>query len=179
MREQEMAEQGHWMETAGYAASDPGRVAVIVVLAQVGQALDEMTLAQQAGLIYQNIVGQPLETAALIHHIRDLEGRGVTTRDASGFRWTLTPLGQLVSRPWASGVEPTGSEPLDAAGIRARRDRIVAQLDADAQLAEQANIAPEELIAGLSVRLAELRVLNRILADEALPNWLRELAGRE
>jgi hypothetical protein len=34
------------------------------------------------------------------------------------------------------------------------------------------------LIAGLSTRLGELRVLNRILADEALPDWLRAMAER-
>ena len=175
-----MTERRHWMESAAFAASEPGRVAVVVVLAEAGQPLDEMTLAQQAGLVYQNFMGQPVETAVLIRHVRDLEGRAIVARDPSGFRWELTPLGQLISRPWASGAtEPPGAEPLDMDGVRAWRDRIVTQLEQDARLAEQAGIAHEELIAGLSTRLGELRVLNRILADEALPEWLRAMAERE
>lgn len=169
-------ERRSWMEAAAWAASDPGRVATLVVLAQTGQALDEVSLAQNAGLVHQRITGQPVETALLVKHVRDLAERELLARDDSGFRWALTPLGTLVSRQWAPGaIEPPGDEPLDIGAVRVWRDRLVAQLNEDAALGEQAGIAPEELLAGQSARLAELRVLNRVLGEESLPAWLRAM----
>jgi hypothetical protein len=35
------------------------------------------------------------------------------------------------------------------------------------------------LLAGQGPRLAELRVLNRILGEDSLPAWLREMASGE
>jgi hypothetical protein len=52
-------------------------------------------------------------------------------------------------------------------------------MEDDAQLAEDAEIEREELLAGQGPRLAELRVLNRILGDDSLPGWLREMAQGE
>jgi hypothetical protein len=162
-----------WIETTHYAASEPGRVAVLVALAQAERAVDEMGLAQMAGLLYQRIVGQPIETAVMLKHVSDLAGQGLLERDQSGFRWQLTALGTLVSRPWASGaVEPPGTHPLEPSEVRAWRDRLVRQLEEDHALAAQAGLSAEELLAGLSTRLAELRVLNRVLGEETLPAWL-------
>ena len=166
-----------WIERAHYAASEPGRVAVLVALAQAERALDEIMLGQTAGLLYQRIVGQPVETLVIIKHITDLAGQGLVERDDSGFRWRLTALGTLVSRPWAAGaVEPPGTQALEPSEVRGWRDRLVRQMDEDAALAEQAGLSAEELLAGLSTRLAELRVLNRVLGEEVLPEWLRALA---
>jgi hypothetical protein len=168
-----------WVETAAYVASDPARVAVLVAMTQAEQPLDELALAQVAGLLYQRITGQPLETAVMLKHITDLAGSSLLERNSSGFRWQLTALGTLVGRQWASGaVEPPGNAPLSTAETRAWRDRLVSQLEDDASLAERAGIAVEELLAGQAARLAELRVLNRVLGDEALPGWLQEMAGR-
>jgi hypothetical protein len=168
-----------WMETAAYVAGDPARVAVLVALAQADQSLDELSLAQVAGLLYQRIAGQPLETAVILKHIGDLTGSSLLERDSSGFRWQLTALGTLVGRQWAPGaVEPPGGAPLSTAETRAWRDRLISQLEDDASLAERAGIAVEELLAGQAARLAELRVLNRVLGEETLPGWLREMAGR-
>lgn len=166
-----------WMETAGYVASDPARVAVLVSMAQADRALDEMTLAQGAGLLYQRITGQVLETVVLIKYITDLAGAGLLVRDDSGFRWVTTPLGTLVSRQWAPGmVEPPGDEPLGTDDVRAWRDRLIAQLEDDASLARQAEIELDEVLAGQAARLAELRVLNRVLGEEELPGWLWAMA---
>lgn len=168
-----------WIETSGYVASEPARVAVLVAMSQAARPLDEMSLAQMAGLLYQRITGQPLETAIVIKHITDLAGNGLLERDSSGFRWQMTALGTLVGRQWSPGViEPSGNEPLQTAEIRAWRERLISQLEEDADLADTAGIAREELLAGQGVRLAELRVLNRVLGDEALPGWLRAMAGK-
>jgi hypothetical protein len=165
-----------WIEKTHYVASEPGRVAVLVALAQADDALDEMTLGQMAGLLYQRIVGHPIETAIMLKHITDLAGQGLLERDGSGFRWQLTALGTLVSRPWAGGaVEPLGNQALETNDVRAWRDRIVHQLDEDAALAERAGLSQEELLAGMSTRLAELRVLNRVLGEDALPEWLAKM----
>ena len=167
-----------WMESVGYIASEPARVAVMVALAQSERPLEEMSIAQVAGLLHQRITGTPLETAVLMRHIRDLAERDLLERDDSGFRWQMTPLGVLVSRQWASGtLEPEGTAPLSDAEVRAWRDRLIGQMEDDAGLAEAAEIEREELLAGQGPRLAELRVLNRILGDDTLPTWLREMAG--
>jgi hypothetical protein len=169
-----------WMESVGYIGSEPARVAVMVALAQADRPLEEMSIAQIAGLLHQRITGAPLETAVLLRHIRELSDRNLLERDESGFRWQMTALGTLVSRQWASGtLEPEGTAPLGEADIRAWRDRLIAQMEDDAQLAEDAEIEREELLAGQGPRLAELRVLNRILGDDSLPGWLREMAQGE
>ena len=166
-----------WMETSAWVAGEPARVAVLVGMAQADRPLDEMSLAQMAGLLYQRIAGQPLETAVMLKHITDLAGGGLLARDESGFRWRLTALGTLVGRQWAPGaVEPPGDAPLAAGEIRGWRDRLVAQLEEDANLAGEAGIAREELLAGQAARLAELRVLNRVLGEDTLPGWLRAMA---
>ena len=166
-----------WMESVGYIAGEPARVAVMVALAQSERPLEEMSIAQVAGLLHQRITGTPLETAVLMRHIRDLAERALLERDESGFRWQMTPLGMLVSRQWASGtLEPPGTGALQPDEVRGWRDRLVRQMEEDAGLADEAGIAREELLAGQGPRLAELRVLNRVLGDDRLPDWLREMA---
>jgi hypothetical protein len=165
------------MESVGYIASEPARVAVMVALAQSERPLEEMSIAQVAGLLHQRITGAPLETAVLLRHIRELSDRGLLERDESGFRWAMTPLGVLVSRQWASGtLEPPGNAPLQSDQIRAWRNRLIGQMEEDAGLADEAGIAREELLAGQGPRLAELRVLNRVLGEDNLPGWLRDMA---
>lgn len=169
-----------WMESVGYIASEPARVAVMVALVQSDRPLEEMSIAQVAGLLHQRITGSPLETAVLMRHIRELAERDLLERDESGFRWRMTPLGALVSRQWASGaLEPPGNAALAPAEVRAWRDRLIDQMERDAGLAEEAGIEREELLAGQGPRLAELRVLNRVLGEDRLPGWLREMAGGE
>lgn len=167
-----------WMESVGYIASEPARVAVMVALAQSERPLEEMSIAQVAGLLHQRITGTPLETAVLMRHIRELVERDLLERDETGFRWQMTPLGILVSRQWASGtLEPDGTSPLSDGEVRAWRDRLISQMEEDAVLADEAAIEREELLAGQGPRLAELRVLNRVLGEDRLPDWLREMAG--
>lgn len=169
-----------WIEKASYAAVDPGRVAVLVAIAQAEQlaAIDELTLANAAGMLYQRITGQPVETARILAFISDLAANELLRRDASGFRWELTPLGTLVSRQWTtSAVEPPGTEALGTPAVRQWRDRLISQMDDDAALATEAGIGMDELLAGQGARLAELRVLNRVLGEEELPGWLRTMAG--
>lgn len=166
-----------WMETAGYVASDPARVGLMIALAQTGQPLDELSLSQMAGMLYQRITGHAVETAFLIKHITDLAGQGLLERDSSGFRWQMTPLGLLISRQWATGaLEPEGNEPLSQQEVRGWRDRLLAQLEEDKSLAEQAGVEDEELLAGQTARLSELRVLNRIIGDDRFPDWLMAMA---
>ncbi len=166
-----------WVETASFIASSPVRVGVMIALAQTGQALDEITLAQTAGLLHQRITGQPIETAIVISQISELARQGAIARDDSGFRWQLTALGTLVSRQWAvAGLEPEGDAPLDHDEVRAWRDALLDQLEEDATLAEEAGISTEELLAGQTSMLAELRVLNRVIGDERLPEWIAALA---
>jgi hypothetical protein len=166
-----------WMDTAAFVASDPGRVAIVIGLAQADQALDELTLAQMAGMLVQRIAGQPVETAVIVKHITDLAGEGLLERDDAGFRWQLTALGTLVSRQWAPGnIDPPGNNALHPAEIRAWRDRMLAQLEDDGTLAQQAGVEHDELLAVQGGRLTELRVLNRVLGEEELPGWLWKLA---
>lgn len=166
-----------WVETAAFIATNPVRVGVMIALAQSGQTLDEITLAQTAGLLHQRITGQPIETAIIISQISELSRQGAIARDASGFRWQLTPLGTLVSRQWAAAsLEPDGDAPLSHDDVRAWRDGLIDQLEEDALLASEAGISTEELLAGQSSMLAELRVLNRVIGEERLPEWLAELA---
>jgi len=165
-----------WMEAVAYAAGDPARVAVLIALAQSEWALDDAALTQSSGLLHQQITGQPLETAIFMKHIQDLAAQGLLERDGTGFRWRMTPLGQLVSRQWVSSAfDPPGESALSHDEVRAWRDRIIGQLEDDALLADEAGIPIDELAAGSALRLSELRVLNRVIADDRLPQWLDDL----
>ena len=166
---------GSWMETTSYVAENPARAAILITLAQVGQTMDEGSLSQMAGMLHQQVAGHPIETALILKHINDLSEKGLLVRDDSGFRWEMTPMGALVSRQWAPGTaEPPGSEPLETGSIRTWRDRMIELLDFDHGLSEQAGLSREELLAAQSNRLAELRVLNRILGEDVYPRWLSE-----
>lgn len=165
-----------WVEHTGYVAGNPGRVAVLIALAQSPWPVDDAGLTQAAGLLHQQIAGFPVETAVILAHIHDLSGRGLLERDPSGFRWRMTALGQLVVRQWASAAyDPPGDAPLGADEVRAWRDRMLEQLEADAELASQAGVSTEELAAGSALRLAELRVLNRVVGEDRLPSWIESL----
>jgi hypothetical protein len=52
---------------------------------------------------------------------------------------------------------------------------LIELLEFDAGLADEVGLGREELLAIQSNQLSELRVLNRILADERLPSWLESL----
>lgn len=167
---------GSWMETTTYVAESPARVALLITLAQTGRALDESTLAQMAGILHQQVAGHPVETALLVRHIIELGEKGLLQRDSSGFRWELTPIGSLVSRQWAPpSAAPGGNLPLEQHQIRSWRDLLIELLEFDAGLADEVGLGREELLAIQSNQLSELRVLNRILADERLPSWLESL----
>jgi hypothetical protein len=164
---------GSWMETTSYVAEEPARAAVLIALAQSGQTLDEVSLAQFAGMLHQQVAGYPIETAVILKHVKDLADKGLLKHDESGLRWDMTALGALVSRQWAPGTaEPLGTDSLDTDEIYGWRERMVKLLDFDATLADEAGIGREELLAAQSSRLSELRVLNRILGDETFPQWL-------
>lgn len=170
---------GTWIETTTYVAENPARVALLITLAQTGRAMDESTLAQMGGILHQQVAGHPIETALLVRHIIELGEKGLLQRDTSGFRWELTPIGALVSRQWAPpSAEPGGTQPLEQHQIRSWRDLLIELLDFDAGLADQVGLGREELLAVQSNQLAELRVMNRILADERLPAWLEELRAQ-
>lgn len=171
-----MSSMGTWVETMNYVAGDPARPAILIALAQTGTPLDETHLATSAGYLYQHLSGQAIETAVMIKHVRDLSNQGLLERDEGGLRWQLTPLGTLVSRQWApADVEPEGSDPLSADEIRTWRDNLCEVMEQDAGLADTAGIANEELVAVQSGRLSELRILNRILGEAKLPEWLSRL----
>lgn len=170
------SEVGTWMETTTHVAENPARVALLITLAQAGRALDESTLAQMASILHQQVAGHPIETALLVRHIIELGEKGLLQRDSSGFRWEMTAIGSLVSRQWAPpSAEPGGTQPLEQHQIRSWRDLLIELLDFDAGLADEVGLGREELLAIQSNQLSELRVLNRILADERLPGWLEEL----
>lgn len=166
-----------WMETMNYIASEPGRPLILIVLAQNnGASLDEMNLAASAGMLHQQVTGHVVETAIMVKHIIDLSNGGFIERDEGGFKWQMTPLGTLVSRQWVPGeIEPEGFEPLSPDEIRGWRDRVLQMMELDADLAKQANIPPEELLLTQSRRLTELHILNRVLGDQEIPDWLKEL----
>lgn len=166
-----------WMETMNYIASEPGRPLILIVLAQNnGASLDEMNLATSAGMLHQQVTGHVVETAIMVKHIIDLSNEGYIERDEGGFKWRMTPLGTLVSRQWVPGeIEPEGTEPLSPDEIRAWRDRVLKMMEFDAELAEQAQVPPEELLLTQSRRLYELHILNRVLGDQEIPDWLREM----
>jgi hypothetical protein len=166
-----------WIESTSFVAADPVRTAVVISASQGGQAMDEVSLTQVAGMLVQRMTGKPVETAVVLKSVHDLAAHGLLKHDDSGFRWTMTPLGMLVSRPMTPDqVEPEGSDPLSTEEIRAWRDRILAQLEEDAKLVDQAGVPRDELMAAQGGRLTELRVLNRVLAEQELPGWLWAIA---
>lgn len=166
---------GSWMETTSYVAAESARAAILITLAQVGHSMDEGALAQMAGMLHQQVAGQPIETALVLKHIHDLDDRELLQRDESGYRWEMTALGSLVSRQWAPGMaEPQGNDTLGMDEIKAWRERMIKLLDFDATLIDEAGIGREELLAAQSTRLSELRVLNRILGEDKMPKWLED-----
>jgi hypothetical protein len=163
-----------WMDIMAWFAGDPGRPLVLIVLAQNnGASLDEMSLAGRAGLLHQQMTGEVVETALMVKHIIDLESGGFIERDAGGFRWQMTSLGVLVSRQWVAGdVEPREQGALAESEIRAWRDRIITVMDHDAQIAEEAGVDRNEWVLTQSQRLVEMHVLNRVLGEHKMPEWL-------
>lgn len=168
------SEARSWFETMAWIGGDPGRAAALIALAQFGdEPQPELTLATSSGLIHQQLTGQPVETAAMLKHVFDLGARGLFERDASGFKWQLTSLGRLVSRQWISPrVEPDAQGPLSIDEVRGWRDLLCAALDDDARLADEAGLGGEELLAFQGGRLTELNVLNRVLGEQRLPEWM-------
>ena len=168
------SETRSWFETMAWIGADPGRAAALIALAQYGdEPQPELTLATSSGLIHQQLTGRPVETAAMLKHVFDLGSRGLFERDASGFKWQLTSLGRLVSRQWISAsVEPDAPGPLSIEQVRGWRDRLCDALDDDARLADEAGLGREELLAFQGGRLTELNVLNRVLGEQRLPEWM-------
>ncbi len=168
------------METMSWFTENPYRPLVLIILAQNnGAPLDEMNLAGRAGLMHQQVTGEAIETALMIKQIIDLEQEGFIQRASDGFRWEMTDLGILVSRQWVPGdIEPLQTGPLESADIRAWRDRIIQSMDYDAELAERAAIGQEEWLLTQSQRLVEMHVLNRVLGEQKMPEWLIEMRDR-
>jgi hypothetical protein len=168
-----------WMEVMGWFTSNPYRPLVLIVLAQNnGQPLDEMNVAGRAGLIHQQMTGEVVETAVLIKQIVDLGENGYIERANDGFRWQMTNLGVLVSRQWVPGdIEPPGTEALGENDISAWRDRIITFMDHDANLAESAGIEQSDWFMTQSQRLVEMHVLNRVLGETRMPDWLIKMRG--
>ena len=166
-----------WFETMAWIGADPGRAAALIGLAQFGDdPQPELTLASSASVVYQQIAGKPVETAAMLRHIFALAEHNLIERDDSGLKWRMTSLGTLVGRQWfGPRVEPNNTGPLSMDEVRQWRDRLCGLLDEDAQLAEDAGIGNEELLAFQGSRLTELNVLNRVLGEERLPDWIAAL----
>lgn len=166
-----------WMETMNYVAADPGRPAVLIVLAQNnGAPLDEYNLATGAGMFHQQLAGTAVETSIMVKHIIDLGEEGFLRRAEDGFKWEMTPLGILVSRQWVPGnIEPETEDPLDESQIREWRDKIIQMMDYDAGLAEEAGIPSDQWLMTQSQRLTELVVLNKVLGEQEIPQWLRKM----
>ena len=164
-----------WMEVMTWFTANPYRPLVLIVLAQNnGEPLDEMNLASRAGMMNQQMTGQVVETAVMIKQVTDLEEGGYIERAPDGFRWQMTDLGILVSRQWAPGeVEPLEAGPLDQDAVRAWRDRVITFMDHDAGLAESAGLDRSEWLMTQSQRLVEMHVLNRVLGEEEMPEWLK------
>jgi hypothetical protein len=78
-----------------------------------------------------------------------------------------------VSRQWISArVDPDVDGALSLDEVRGWRDRLCAALDDDARLADEAGVGREELLAFQGGRLTELNVLNRVLGEQRLPDWM-------
>lgn len=171
---------GRWMESMAWFAESPFRPLVLIALAQSnGAPVDEISLASQAGLLHQQVAGQPVETAVMIKQIIDLEERGYIQRASDGFRWEMTDLGMLISRQWAGlDIEPRTVGALDQDDVRAWRDRVITVMEHEAELAERAGIERDEWVMTQSQRLVEMHVLNRVLGEQRMPNWLQELRER-
>lgn len=167
------------MEIMGWFTSNPYRPLVLIVLAQNnGEPLDEMNIASRAGLMNQHMTGEVVETAVMIKQINDLEERGFIERANDGFRWVMTDLGVLVSRQWVPGdIEPREDGPLSEQATRAWRDRVITFMDHDAKLAETAGLDQGEWLMTQSQRLVEMHVLNRVLGEEKMPEWLANMRG--
>ena len=165
---------GSWMQTMAWFTESPYRPLVLIVLAQNnGAPLDEMNLASRAGLLNQQMTGDIVETAVMIKQVTDLEAGGYIARADDGFRWQMTSLGILVSRQWVGGdVEPREEGPLDHDAVRAWRDRVIQFMDHDAQLAAEAGIDQSEWVMTQSQRLVEMHILNRVVGEEKMPDWL-------
>jgi hypothetical protein len=162
-----------WLTVLRDVTSEPGRVAVLLALIQSGSPLDDMSLASSAGLVHQQLTGEPVEALAMMRHVTVLSEDQLVERDASGFKWQLTPRGTLVSRQWAAvSVTPGGTEPLATEQVRRWRDDLVQVLEDDARLVEQAGVPIEVLVSINSVRLTELQTLNRVLGEVVFPSWL-------
>lgn len=171
------SESRSWMETMSYVAAEPARPAILIVLAQNdGAPLDEVNLATSAGFLHQSLTGQAVETAVMVKHITDLGKEGFIERSEDGYRWQMTALGKLTSRQWVPGeIEPASEGQLSHDEVRAWRDRILQDMDHDVELAQQAGIPREEWMMTQSRRLTELMVLNRVLGEQELPAWMRQL----
>ncbi len=167
------------MEIMGWFTSSPYRPLVLIVLAQNnGDPLDEMNLASRAGLMNQHMTGEAVETAIMINQINELESQNFIERSDDGFRWVMTNLGVLVSRQWVPGdIEPREEGPLEQSAVRSWRDRVLAFMDHDAKLAESAGIEQGEWLMTQSQRLVEMHVLNRVLGEEKMPEWLATMRG--
>jgi len=166
--------QLNWIQIMNWLMDSPHRPLVLIVLAQNnGQPLDEINLAARAGLLNQQVTGEVVETAVMVKQVLDLEAEGYVEHASDGFRWQMTDLGMLASRQWAPGeIGPQVAGPLEAAEIRGWRDRVIEVMDHDAKLAEKVGIDKQEWIMTQSQRLVELQVLNRVLGEESLPEWL-------
>ncbi len=168
---------GKWMETMAWFTSNQFRPLVLIVLAQNnGAPLDEMNVAGRAGLLHQQMTGDVVETAIMVKQIIDLEEAGYIQRASDGFRWEMTDLGTLVSRQWLPGdIEPQTGDALSPEEIRTWRDRVITFMEHDAELAERAGIATDEWIMTQSQRLVEMHVLNRVLGEQRMPQWLTDM----
>lgn len=164
----------NWMDVMRWFTSNTYHPLIAIVLAQNdGEPMDELNLAGRAAIMNQQMTGEVIETAVVVKHIMDLAEKGFLERAPDGFRWQLTDLGLLVSRQWAPGnVEPAEQGPLDHDAVRGWRNRVIEMMDSDAELAKKVGIDQQEWMMTQSQRMVELHVLNRILGEDALPNWL-------
>jgi hypothetical protein len=165
------------METMAWFTSNQFRPLILISLAQNnGAPLDEMNLAGRAGLLHQQMTGNVVETAVMIKQVIDLEEAGYIQRAPDGFRWEMTDLGTLVSRQWLPGdIEPESAEALKPEEVRLWRDRVITFMEHDAELANRAGISRDEWVMTQSQRLVEMHVLNRVLGEQRMPQWLMEM----
>ncbi len=164
-----------------FVGEQPGRPAVLIALAQrQGEGLNEQELAAGTSILFQNLTGQPIEMAIALKHIMELRDEGYIEQDESGVKWRMTPLGTVVSRQWAPvPTEPEGEEKLSEDEIRAWRDRTLTVMQDDAKLAASAGFPQEQWLMMQSQRLNELLVLNRVLGERVLPDWLERITRPE
>jgi hypothetical protein len=72
-------------------------------------------------------------------------------------------------------IEPESSDALKPEEVRLWRDRVIAFMEHDAELAERAGISRDEWVMTQSQRLVEMHVLNRVLGEERMPQWLVDM----